>query len=204
MITNPDLSILSTEDLAKEILLRGDLFEGATLKPALYKLLTEMSAIMCVDGIAVRKRDDHVEALAIKRNTGEFRGKLCSVGGRILLEESIEQALRRQFTSDLGCKITFITPWDKPAIMHQFMRPRADGTTLPDFGAEHERRHAVNAIYLISVDSEDFIFGTTPHGGQEAFGVEWFSLLNMPADDAFGYGQEVYFKKCLELAETLL
>jgi ADP-ribose pyrophosphatase YjhB (NUDIX family) len=203
-MTHPDLSELSTEDLAKEILLRGDLFDGAILKPSFYKLLTEMSTIMCVDGIAVRKRNDHVEAMAIKRNTGEFRGKLCSVGGRILLEESIEQALKRQFANDLGCKITFITPWDKPAIIHQFMRPRADGTVLPDFGTEHERRHAISAIYLVRAESADFTFGTTPHGGREASGVEWFSLQHMPPPDAFGYGQGIYFKKCLELADTLL
>jgi ADP-ribose pyrophosphatase YjhB (NUDIX family) len=198
------LSKFTTEELAEELLVRADFFDGAMLKFMLYRLSIELGIIPCVDGVAVRKRGDIIEALAIRRNTGPFKGKLCSIGGRILFEESFEQAMRRHAMSDLGTAIEFITPWDKPAAVHQFMRPRTDGSVLPDFGCEPTRRHNMTLIYLIRLKNEHFTFGSTPHGGQEAAAAEWFSLDAMPPPGEFGYGQEVYFKKCLEIAQTLL
>ncbi len=194
------LTKFTTEELARELTGRDDLFEGALLKYEVYKLSVELGIPPCVDGVAVRKRDGIVEAMAIRRNTGPYTGKLCSVGGRIFFEESFEVAMRRQFTSDLGCEIEFITPWDRPAFVHQFMRPRADGTLLPDFGPEPTRRHNMTIVYLVRLLSEKFTFGSTTHGGQEAGGVEWFSLETMPPASEFGYGQDIYFKKCLQLA----
>lgn len=205
IMTHPDLSELSSEDLAKELLTRNDMFEGSFLTPAIYKLSIELGIPPCVDGVAVRKRDDGtIEALAITRNTGPFKGTLCSIGGRILFEESLETAMRRQFMTDLGVHIEFLTPWDQPAVVHQFMRPQADGTVLPDFGVEPTRRHNITIVYMVRLLTDDFQYGSTETGGQEAAGVEWFSLKNMPPPDAFGYGQDVYFKKCLKLAEMLL
>jgi hypothetical protein len=52
--------------------------------------------------------------------------------------------------------------------------------------------------------TDDFHYGSTELGGQEASGVIWFSLANMPPLEAFGYGQGVYYKKCLEMAEKIL
>ncbi len=139
--------------------------------------------------------------MAIVRNTGPLKGKFCSVGGRILLEESAESSLRRHFKTDLGTEIAFITPWDRPAFFHQFMRPHEDGNVLPDFGIESERRHAVSVIYLVKINEKNMIYGQTASGGQEASGVKWFSEDSMPRDDEFGYGQEVYYKKSFRLCD---
>ena len=200
-----NLSKFTTEELAKEMIARGDFFDGQLLKNELYKLSIELGIQPCVDGVAVRKwADGACEALAIRRNTGPFAGSLCSVGGRILFEESFECAMRRHFTTDLGVEIAFITPWDKPAAVHQFMRPMADGTILPDFGNDPTRRHDVTIVYIVQLLSEHFTFNKGAHGKQEASSVEWFSLKNMPPLEEFGYGQGVYFKKCLEVAKELL
>jgi ADP-ribose pyrophosphatase YjhB (NUDIX family) len=202
---NIHLSEFTSEELAKELIARADFFEGPFLLPELYRLSIELGIQPCVDGIAVRKQNDGtIEALAIRRSTGPFAGKLCSVGGRILFEESFETAMRRHFLTDLGSPIDFITPWDKPASVYQFMRPQSDNTVLPDFGVDPTRRHDITIVYLVRLLNEQLTFGTTPLGTQEASDVEWFSLAKMPPLEEFGYGQGVYFKKCLEVAETFL
>lgn len=199
---NMNLAEFSTQTLAQELIARNDFFEegGLILKPEFYKLFTEMGVIFCVDGIAIRKSSAGIEAMAIRRNTGAYQGKLCSVGGRVHIEEDIEAALRRHFRVDVGHEIELTTPWDKPAGFFQFMRPRADGTVAENFGTEPSRRHAVSVLYLVRLDDGAPVFGSTAHGGQEASGVEWFTLENMPHEEEFGYGQGVYFRKCLELA----
>lgn len=200
----PMLQDYSTDELASELIGRKDLFEGRHLKRSLYELFVELGVVACVDGIPFRKSNGKIELMAIARNTGPFKNKLCSVGGRILLEESVESALRRHFATDLGVEIEMINPWDKPVIFHQFMRPHIDGTVLPDFGAEPQRRHALSLIYLVKIEEKNIEYGQTEFGGQEASGTRWFSKDEMPADSEFGYGQEVYYKKCLEIAQSLM
>ena len=197
------LKTYSTDELARELILRTDLFDGRHLKRTLYDLFVELGVVTCVDGIAVRKIDGKVELMTVVRNTGPFKGKLCSVGGRILLEESVESALRRHFKTDIGSDIEMLTPWDRPVLFHQFMRPKSDGTVLPDFGVEPQKRHAISIIYLVKLSDTPMEFGQTSSGGQEASGVRWFSKDDLPEDGEFGYGQEVYYKKCFELAKSV-
>ena len=150
-----ELNKFSTDELAYELISRPDLFEGKHLKRSIYALFVELGVVACVDGIPVRKRGGKTELMAIVRNTGPHKGKLCSVGGRILLEENIESALRRHFATDLGSDIEMLTPWDSPVLFHQFMHPHGNGTVLPDFGIESERRHAVSVIYLVKIDEKN-------------------------------------------------
>lgn len=199
-----ELSGISTEALAAELSTRKDLVgSGGFLSNAAYSLSTELCIMPCVDGIAIRRRNDKIEALAIRRNTGPFTNKLCSIGGRILFEESYEQALRRHFKTDLDVKIEFLTPWDQPATVYQFMRPLNDGGVLPDFGVEISRRHCITSVYIVKLQTDALSFGSSKMGLQEVQGVEWFSVDNIPPPHEFGYGQDVYFRKCLELAERM-
>lgn len=201
---NAPLKKFTTDELALELSSRKDLETQGEFSDAMYRLYVELGIVTCVDGIAIRKRDGAIEALAIRRNTGPFKGKLCSVGGRIRFEESLEHALRRHFKTDLGTEIELLSPWDDPTAVHQFMRPRADGTVLPEFTSEPTRRHTITVVYVVRLQGDNFTFGSSVHGGQEAEGAEWFSLKTMPPGDEFGYGQDVYFRKCLIHAETIL
>lgn len=102
--------------LLGEVLRRpGDLFnEKGFLSREAFALADILSIRCCVDGIAVRRgHAGEIEAMAIRRNTGPFAGKLCLVGGGISkfkgngqwLPESAEEALRRHFKRDLGFEI---------------------------------------------------------------------------------------------------
>ena len=202
-----DLQKISAEELASELLQRTDLFDkdGFLKGDALYKLRCKLGAVVCVDSAPVRKRDDGViEVMAIKRKTGSYAGKLCLVGGLVKKDSSLEESIRLHFKTDLGLEIDFVTPWDKPACIHQGMRPLSNGGLKVDFIPDPTKDHVIAPVYLVKLKSEKFNFGISPYGGQEVEGVVWFSLEEMPDREEFGYQHDIVFKKCLLLAKNFL
>lgn len=198
-----DLNNFGTEELAAELLGREDFLgkDGSIPRQEVYELFEKGIPIMCTDGIAVRQSlDGAVEAMVIRRNTLD-KGKLCSVGGRIFYGESVEEAVRRHFMDDLGCNIRLLTPWRTPFFVLQ-TRPIAEGPKK-DFGLEPSK-HAVSMYHLVALEGEPKNFGSTAHGGQEASGIEWFSLKDFPPDDAFGFGQHLPFRQAFIKAEEIL
>src|SRR3989344_2190168 len=197
------LNDFGTEELAAELLKRKD-FRGAGGRiphGQVYELFEKGIPIICTDGIAVRHSSDgEIEAMAIRRNTLD-KGKLCSVGGRIFYGESVEEAVRRHFMSDLGCNIRPLTPWWTPFFVLQ-TRPIAEGPKK-DFGFEPSK-HGVSLYHLVALENEPTKFGSTPYGGQEASGVEWFSLEDFPQDEAFGFGQHLPFRLAFAKAAEIL
>lgn len=194
---------ISTKELAAELTNRVDLFneDGFLSSDELYRLRCKLGAVICVDSVPVRKRaDGTIEAMAIKRKTGPYAGKLCLVGGTVKKGDSIEESARGHFKTDLGVDIDFLTLWDKPACLHQL----ANGSLKTDFAPDPTKDHVIALVYLVSLKGEKFIFGATPHGGQEVEDIFWFSLDNMPLPEEFGYNNSVVFRKCLLLAKTLL
>lgn len=194
-----------TTELANELLNRTDINDsrGGLITP-LFRLVEKVMPIMCTDGIALRwNEEDGYQVLAIVRGTGRYRGKFCSLGGRILRNESVEQALRRHWKTGLGAEIKFLRPWYEPIRIGQWV-PVAEGEEPPpDFGPE-STKHALCAYHAITLDGVIGQFGQN-HAGQEVMGVRWFSLDTLPEDEnAFGYGQRQFFKICLEAAPSLL
>lgn len=198
-----DLNNFGTDELAAELLKREDFrgADGSIPSPRVYKLFEKGIPIMCTDGIAIRQSTNGIiEAMAIQRNTLD-KGKLCSVGGRIFYGESVEEAIRRHFMDDLGCKIRFLDPWWTPFFVLQ-TRPAAEGPKK-DFGLEPSK-HGVSIYHLVALENEPTKFGSTSHGGQEASGTEWFSLENFPPDEAFGFGQHAPFRLAFAKAAEIL
>lgn len=197
---------VSTKELAVQLMGRQDLFSccGFLNDTELYQLRCKLGVVICIDSAPVRKRSDGViEVMAIKRKTGPYSGKFCLVGGIVKKGDSLEESIRSHFRVDLGVEIDFITPWDKPVCLHQYLRPLADGSFKKDFLPDPTKDHVVAPVYLVKLRSEKFTFGITSYGGQEVGDVGWFSSENMPPAEKFGYGHNVVFKKCLERAEEL-
>ncbi|MDO8517967.1 MAG: hypothetical protein Q7S26_01600 [bacterium] len=196
------LKNIATGELAAELRTRNDLFdaEGFMLYE-LYLLVAAIQPIPCVDGVAVRRRNGVVEALAIVRGTGKERGKWCSVGGKIRKNESKADALRRHFLTDLKCGIEMLVPWDQPVIGLQCANQQDVGNN-PDFGPEYGK-HTVSDYYPVRLLDEPE-FGKTVVGGQEAIGYAWFSKETLPPREAFGFDQGPKFIACLEVAEKLV
>ncbi len=200
-----DLANIPTDELAKELLGRDDLVdENGVWSFNLYKLQCLIAIIPCTDGVAVRRGENGIEALAIRRGTGVFQGRLCSVGGRLIRGESLEECLRRQFRADLGVEIEMLTHWKNPVDIGQaapLENPLTDEWPK-DFGPE-DRKHTISNYYVVKILG-DLNLGETTYGGQEARSVEWHTLATLPGPDEFGYDQHPKFVACLKAAEQLI
>ena len=203
---NPDLSQAPTNSLIRELVAREDVYvEGGLLSGEVYTLAAKWLPIICTDAIAIRKNNGAVEGTIIRRGTGyePYRGKFALIGGSILRDEHIEDALRRHFRTDIGLEINFCDPagWRRPAMIVQY-KPydRAQGE-LPDFNHE-PRKHAISLAYLVTLADEKAKphFGKTPFG-QEAEGLFWFSRGDCPPSEDFGYDTHRTFLQLLEKAD---
>ncbi len=191
---------IPTEELIRVLREREKEFfcdEGLLHRDA-YGLRVALGAVVCVDGIAVQELCGQTQLLAIRRNSGPFVGKLCFVGGIIGKYELAEKALRRQFLCDLGVGIDFLQHPDQPAFVCQYARPTQNG-----FLPEPTKDHCVALTFLVKLQSEDFRFGSTRHGGQEASEVVWFSEEKMPPPSEFGYGQDQGYRRAFSLLKKL-
>lgn len=195
---------ISTKDLARELATRTDLRCPDGLLPSeLFNLRTELGAIACTDAIPVRLRDGIVEGAVIRRGIGEYAGKFAIIGGAIAHGESIEQALRRHFRTDLGAEINWLNSegWRHPIFAVQYKQ--FDRSTGMDKDFNHETsKHAVVLTYLVTLASETVRFGSTRYG-QEATDIQWFSTATCPPEDEFGYDTRRTFLACLAEAEKI-
>jgi ADP-ribose pyrophosphatase YjhB (NUDIX family) len=199
---NAEMEQSSVADVLGKLLI--DLVKGMSkmLPLNVFKLLTELSPVPCVDMIPCRRREGKWQLGFILRNTGFFTGKFWIIGGRINLGESIGEALDRNMRSDLmvGMKLFPGLSWFNPAFVSQYyhapedpsMPPLLDGSGLEktqrdDFGHEPSK-HCISQTYLVQLESEDVSFGSTAHGGQEASGFEWFDIDNLPPVEEVAYG----------------
>lgn len=208
-----DLQQISTDNLVKELLHRHDLVtkDGVISSVHLFHLVRKLVPSMCIDGIPVRRRheDGEIEALAIIRGTGKERGKLLSIGGRLRRlpkgqpPESIIDCLRRQVRTDIGCEINLLSNPRQPFDVAEFA-PREDGVLFPDgFNYEYEQ-HAISLFFIVELVGEPTKLGSTPHGGQEALGVKWFTMKNLPPPNEFAYGSYRQYEKLLQDPEAYI
>ena len=185
-------------DLVGELLSRTDLIrEDGSLEPLVWALRVRLGIIPCVDSIAIRNGEGgNKEALAILRNTGPYAGRYCVVGGIVRTGESIEDAVRRHWGTDLGCKINFITPWNKPRSVHQHCPPEASGNMKKDFYPE-PTKNSIGLFHIVEVTDESGILGSTTYGGQEAGHYTWFTKETLPPAEKFAYGFHALYKDLL-------
>lgn len=212
-----DLSQVPASELLEEALKRPDelLDDNGMLEDAPFRLADQLSTRVCVDGLPVRRNPDgDVEAMAIRRNTGPYAGRLCLIGGGvnrvkvgdIWQPESFEEALRRHFGTDLGFEIEPVGgSWKRPDYLAQEMRP-IDGKVRDEFMTNPASRHIIAVRFLVSLASEDELptFGETEYGGQEATGIEWFTEQTMPESSEFGYDHDDTYRTLFPVADSML
>lgn len=212
----PELSKVPITDLLQEVLSRKDelVTEDGLLWREPYDLADFLGTRICVDGIPIRRNQQReIELMAIRRNTGPYVGKLCSVGGGVdqrirhmneWIPESFEEALRRHFRVDLGFEIEPVTNWEDPQFLAQEMRP-VDGKVKEGFGPNPSSRHLVAARFLVRIIDEEKspTYGATELGGQEVAGLEWFTRETMPELAEFGYGLGKTYQDMFPIAERL-
>lgn len=196
-----DFSHIETQELAQELIRRADLVRpNGLLSPDIFTLRAKLGPIIITDGIPVRMHEGILQGGLIRRNTGEYRGTLCSIGGTVALGETIDAALRRHFQTDIGKNITFLDLLGvtRPIGIYQYYGEKPREPFLPE-----PTKHAVALTYLVSIEDGNFIFGSSAYG-QEASAFEWHSAESCPPTEEFGYQMRKVFLECLATASPFL
>ncbi len=123
--------------------------------------------------------------LILRNSPGEGE-RWCLIGGRLLRNESLPEALQRQVRETLGHAVTVEPPPDQqPTYIEQyFTTPRAEGRVDP-------RQHALGLIYCLPIEGEVQVQG-------EALRFAWFDTNELPSPDEFGFGQHRSVCICLQ------
>lgn len=195
--TEYSLANFSNEELAEELARRENLQkpDGLLTKP-LWDLRVKLGKIVCVDSFAVRERAGVPEVSAIVRNTGQYAGKYCLIGGVVAGHESIEEALRRHWRTDVGVEVEMLRHFSNPYVIHQDMPPDSAGNVQPGFNPEPSKWN-IGLVYPVRITGGKENFGETEHGGQEARELVWFSLNDLPKPEAFAYGFHDIYERYL-------
>jgi ADP-ribose pyrophosphatase YjhB (NUDIX family) len=144
--------------------------------------------ICCVDVVPVRRGPaDRVEAVGmILRDTPHQGRRWCLVGGRMLRDESMAQAVARQIRETLGDAARFqIDPAAQPQYVAQYF------TTEQPVGLLDPRQHAIGLTFIVEITGEINTRG-------EAFEFRWFAPGSL-AQEQCGFGQDAVVRACLRI-----
>ncbi len=107
---------------------------------------------IAVDGVIVKDS----QVLLILRNHEPFKGKWVLPGGFVKDDETVEEAVVREVREEVGVETTI------DALIGVFSKP------------DRDPRHTVSIAFLLSINSGE------PRPGEEADGVAWFDINNLP------------------------
>ena len=104
-------------------------------------------------------------------------GRTVTVGGRVDLDETLDDAVARHIRSTLGSEVTW-APVDtgRPCLAAQYFRTEHSGHGFDP------RKHAVSLTYLVETKG-------TLHLGGEAHGGEFFPIDQPPPESEVGFAQ---------------
>jgi ADP-ribose pyrophosphatase YjhB (NUDIX family) len=141
----------------------------------LYQQIQRSVPIVCVDLLPLSA--DLTSIGLILRDTYDGNQGLCLVGGAILFDEHIQEALARHLRATLGASVELDAESLRFESVYQyFVTPRTNELHDP-------RKHAVALVYSGVVHGQ-----AAPAG--EAHSFQYYRLDALPRADAFGFGQD--------------
>jgi len=156
-----------------------------------WKRVQETVPVVCVDVTPVRFGDDgRAQAIGlILRDTPHQGRRWCLVGGRVLHNESLADAVIRHLAQTLGDAIHFHIEADaQPVYVAQYF------TVAHSVGVVDPRQHSVAMNYLVGVEGPVVARG-------EAYDFCWFPRQQLPRPQELGFGQDTILKECLRRAK---
>ena len=156
-----------------------------------YRLVRASVPIACVDVVAVRfGMGRRIESIGlILRDTPHQGRRWCLVGGRVLRDETLAEAVSRHLHQTLGNRVTFhLGPDVQPVYVSQYF------TSLREIGVVDPRQHSIAMNYVLELT------GPTRAGG-EAHEFRWFSPEDVPREQ-FGFQQDRVLDECLRRFNT--
>jgi ADP-ribose pyrophosphatase YjhB (NUDIX family) len=144
-----------------------------------WKQIQASVPVACIDVLPLRVAGGAVREIGlIHRDTPHQGRRWCLVGGRLLRNESLAEAVGRQLRETLGSGVRFALPVDaQPAYVAQyFTSNRPDGPLDP-------RQHAIGMTFAVAIEGE-------PRPAGEAHAFQWFATAALPPADAWGFEQD--------------
>jgi ADP-ribose pyrophosphatase YjhB (NUDIX family) len=149
--------------------------------------LQQILPISVVDVVLLTHEDPPAVGL-ISRETPHQGIRWNLVGGRIRFGESIDEALQREISENLGSGIEIQLPDVKnPHVVAQYAPFRKTGFSIDP------RKHAVALTYAIRARGS-----VVP--AKEALGFRWFPLDQLPSRGEWGFEQDRAAEECLRSA----
>lgn len=141
----------------------------------LFEKIQKSIPVATVDLLILRKNQGkNIETLLIKRKIYPGIGKWCLIGGRVLKNERLSGAIKRQAKKELGISISIISPWNIINPLGVFDDPYSD------------QKHFISITYPIKIKS-----GIPKSSGPEFSEAKWFPLRKLPP---IGFGHKKQFR----------
>ena len=157
---------------------------GSFLSDEAYNLIKASVPILCVD-VLLSPKDDPQRVGLIHRMTYNGGCGWCLVGGRVLRNEHLVDAVDRHVRATLGEGISVDrSTLEFRTVIEYFSEPVEGEFYDP-------RKHAVALTYTAFCDGEAQALG-------EALKFQWFELSELP-EVSFGFGQGEVVARLLEI-----
>lgn len=133
----------------------------------IFKKIQKLIPIITVDLMILRKKankDKDTETLLIKRKIYPEAGKWCFVGGRVLKNEKLGEAIERQARRELGISVSIVPPWGIRNPLGVFDDPHSD-----------KQKHFISLTYPAKIRA-----GKLRLSGPEFSEIKWFPLKKLP------------------------
>lgn len=192
-MSQPNLKSYSVDQLIEELESRGITTQEGLIKPEIYKLVTDLVPISCVDIIPVRTINDSFAVGVIVRKTGHEAGKIAIIGGGIRKDESIDRAIMRHLNKDLQINNYDLYESHKNSNQPFFVQQYFHKTKSQDTGYD-PTKHAIALNYLIIISEE-------PKPKNEANKFLWIKEGKIPKETAFNHG--IVLKQAFKFLKTL-
>lgn len=163
---------------------------GVFLSDSDWRWVQQSVPIVCVDAVPLR-RSASGEALQvglILRDTPHQGRRWCMVGGRVMRDQTLAEALTRHLRQTLGDAVQFSIGEDpQPLYVSQYFTARRP------VGVIDPRQHSVAMNYCVDVR------GDVTAGG-EAHDFAWFEPGRLPPREQLGFEQDRVLEICMTRA----
>ena len=161
---------------------------GQRLSDYLWKTIQGSVPIACVDVLPYRMLPDGTAQLGlILRHTPSQGERWCIVGGRLLLDESVSDAVHRELADAFVGGLDLVSTELPAPLVVEFFRNQRSGFPVDT------RQHALSLTHVLQVSDH-----SPQVQGPEARDFRWFTLAELeagPASELMGFGQEVLLER---------
>jgi ADP-ribose pyrophosphatase YjhB (NUDIX family) len=140
-----------------------------------YLMIRSRVPIVCVDLLPVSD-ESRTRIGLIRRQTYNQRQGWCLIGGAVLIDESLDNAVIRHLKATLGAGISIVPSTLRMVTVAEYFRQLRPGSLYDP------RKHAIALTYLGVCTGDPVPVG-------EACEFQWFTTDNLPLTTEFGFGQ---------------